>query len=174
MDLGAGGGALTLPAAAAGARVLAVEVDPRWCARLRLRAAEAGVADRVRVVCGDLRDLPAVEGPWRVIANPPFRLTSTLLHRLLDEPARGPAVADLVLQWDVARSLAAAPPRTLVTASWAPWWELELVERIPRDAFRPAPSVDAGWLRIRRRRPGLLGADLAGAWAGFLRERWTG
>jgi 23S rRNA (adenine-N6)-dimethyltransferase len=174
VDVGAGKGVLTLAAARAGARVLAVERDPVWAERLPQRAASAGVADRVRVVHGDLRDVALPTGRWSVIASPPYQHTTTLLHRLLDDPARGPVAADLVLQEEAARKHAASPPRTLLAASWAPWWELEVVERIPRSAFRPVPRVDSAWLRIRRRDPPVLGDDLADVWAGFLREAWEG
>lgn len=172
VDVGAGTGALTLAAAAAGARVLAVERDPDWARTLGRRAREAGVADRVRVVRGDLREVSWPEGRWRMIANPPFGLTTALLRRLLDDPERGPDAADLVLQWEVARKFAVQPPGTLLGASWAPWWEMTLVERIPRSAFRPVPTVDAGWLRVRRRRPDVLAPRLAGAWEAFLRDAW--
>lgn len=172
VDVGAGTGTLTLPAATAGAKVLAVERDPAWSARLRQRARDAGVHDRVRVVQHDLRtvDLPADR--WRMIANPPFGLTTALLHRLLDDPLHGPERADLVLQWEVARKFSAQPPTTLLGTTWAPWWEMTLVERIPRTAFRPVPRVDAGWLRIRRRNPDVLAAHLAPAWEAFLRAQW--
>lgn len=173
VDLGAGRGALTLAAAAAGADVLAVERDSTWSARLRERAHATGLQRRIQVVRGDLRtvDLP-VGDQWRVIANPPFELTTALLRRLLDDPTHAPARADLVLQWEVARKFAAHPPTTLLATSWAPWWELTLVQRIRRSAFRPVPSVDAGWLRVRRRRPDIMAAHVAPAWEAFVREQW--
>lgn len=172
VDVGAGTGVLTLVGAAAGARVLAVERDPVWSQRLRARVREAGLDERVRVVLGDLRAVALPVGRWRVIASPPFGLTTTLLRRLLDDPARGPARADLVLQFEVARKFAAHPPTTLLGSSWAPWWETTLVERIPRTSFRPIPGVDAGWLRIRRRRLDMLSPELAPAWETFLRDAW--
>lgn len=172
VDLGAGSGALTVACAAAGAAVIAVERDDHWCAHLRTRVRNAGLSENVRVVQGDLRTVDLPRGQWRVVANPPFGLTTALLHRLFDDPRHAPDRADLVLQWEVARKVAATPPRTLLGASWAPWWDLRLVQRIPRTAFRPAPRVDAGWLRARRRDPGILAADLGPAWASFLRTQW--
>jgi 23S rRNA (adenine-N6)-dimethyltransferase len=172
VDFGAGTGTLTLPAAAAGADVFAVERDPAWSARLRQRARDAGLHERVRVVCGDLRTVTLPTDGWRVIANPPYGLTTTLLHRLLDDPTRAPDRLDLVLQWEVARKFAAQPPITLLGASWAPWWQMTLVQRIPRTAFRPIPGVDSGWLRVRRRTPDVLAAHLAPVWEAFLRSRW--
>ncbi len=107
-----------------------------------------------------------------MIANPPFNLTTALLRLLLDDPSRGPCAADLVIQWEVARKFAAAPPATLLGSSWAPWWSMTLVERVPRTSFRPIPDVDGGWLRIRRRQPDLLTPGLAPVWEAFLREAW--
>lgn len=83
--------------------------------------------------------LPA--GRWRVIANPPFGLTTALLHRLLDDPLRGPVRADLVLQWEMVGWFAAQPPRTLLATTWAPWWTMTFVQRIARTAFRPIPGT---------------------------------
>jgi 23S rRNA (adenine-N6)-dimethyltransferase len=172
VDVGAGSGALTLACAAAGADVIAVERDDRWCRQLRERVRSTGLSDQVRIVRDDLRTFDLPHGRWRVVANPPFALTTTLLRRLFDDPRRAPDRADLVLQWEVARKFAAQPPTTLLSASWAPWWDLRLVQRIPRNAFRPVPGVDAGWLRARRRTPEILDADLAPVWEAFLRERW--
>jgi 23S rRNA (adenine-N6)-dimethyltransferase len=172
VDLGAGNGALTLPAVAAGADVLAIERDPAWSARLRERARAAGLHTRVRVVCGDLLTASLPTGAWRVIASPPYGLTTTLLHRLLDDPTRAPERLDLILQWEVARKFAAQPPTTLLATTWAPWWQMTLVQRVPRTAFRPVPRVDSGWLRIRRRTPDVLATHLAPAWEAFLRDRW--
>jgi 23S rRNA (adenine-N6)-dimethyltransferase len=172
VDLGAGTGALTLPAAAAGAEVLAVELDPVWSRQLLQRVRDAGLQDRVRVLRDDLRTVALPTDRWRVIANPPYGLTTTLLRRLLDDPARAPDQVDLILQWEVARKFAAQPPATLLATAWAPWWQMTLVRRVPRTAFRPMPRVDSGWLRIRRRTPDVLAAHLAPAWEAFLRSRW--
>lgn len=173
VDLGAGAGALTLPLARAGARVLAVEADPLHGGRLRQRARSAGLAARIRVVVGDLRTVPLpAQQRYRVVANPPFGQTTALLRRLLDEPAAGPVRADLLLQEEVARKRAASPPTTLLSTTWAPYWEFELVRRVPRTAFRPQPAVDAAWLTITRRDPALLPLAFAGDFAAFVRARW--
>ena len=173
VDLGAGGGALTLPLADAGARVVAVEIDPVWVARLRDRVQRAGVADRVRVVHGDLHTFRTPGEAWRVVANPPFGRTTAVLRLLLDDPVRGPDRADLVVQLEVARKRARQPPTTLRSAAWAPWWTFEMGTRIDRAAFRPVPGVDAALLTIRRREPPVLPAWLAPGLADALRPVWT-
>lgn len=172
VDVGAGSGALTVPLALAGARVVAVEVDPAWVERLRDRVRQAGVVDRVRVVQADLCRMRWPREPYRVVANPPFNLTTALLHRLLDAPAAGPVRADLVVQAAVARKRAQQPPTTLLSAAWAPWWDCSADLRIDRHAFRPVPQVDAALLTFRRRDPPILPPRLAPTFAALLRPVW--
>lgn len=92
VEIGAGKGAITLPLLAAGARVLAVEVDPRLAAVLRERAEERGFAPRLRIVTADaleldfaaaIRDFGAAP-PLTVCGNLPFSVGARLLLRLLE------------------------------------------------------------------------------------------
>lgn len=172
VDIGAGAGALTLPLARAGAEVWAVEIDPAWAERLEVHV-DAERLD-VRVIRTDLRRLRLPRRPFRVVANPPFALTTALLEILLDDPAGGPYRADLVVQREVARKHATMPPRALRTAAWVPWWEFELGIPIDRDAFRPRPDVDAQVLSIRQRRTPILPIRLAPSMLDLLRPHWTG
>lgn len=173
VDIGAGAGALTLPLARAGAEVWAVETDPAWASRLADGAERAGVAAAVRVIETDLRRLRLPRRPYRVVANPPFGLTSEVLGLLLDDPARGPVRADLILQQEVARQHAASPPAALRTAAWAPWWRFELGLRVGRGSFRPRPSVDARVLIATRRDDPVLPGWLAPGFVDVLRPAWS-
>jgi 23S rRNA (adenine-N6)-dimethyltransferase len=112
--------------------------------------------------------------PYRVVANPPFGLTTEILSMLLDDPDRGPDRADLILQREVAVKHSQTPATSLRTAAWAPWWEFDLGPVIDRDAFRPRPSVDAAVLRIHRRRPALFPGWLAPRLRDALRPVWVG
>lgn len=172
LELGPGTGALTLPLARVVARVIAVERDPVWARRLRQRVREEGLADRVRVVTGDLRQHPLPEGPYRVVSNVPFGVTTALLRRLLDDPQRGPSRADLLVQREVAVKRAQVPPSSLLSARWAPWWSFELGPVVPRQAFRPVPRVDAAWLVVRKREPAVLPPWLAPSFEQALRAAW--
>lgn len=126
------------------ARVVAVELDPVWADRLRAAVARAGVSGRVQVVSGDLRRAPLPSETYRVIANPPFGLTTAVLTRLLDDPRRGPWRADLPVQAGLARKRSQVPPTTLRSAAWAPWWIIEKGPGVPP----PPPSVQyPEWMR---------------------------
>ena len=172
VEVGPGRGALTLPLARAGVRVLAIERDRQFLPGLQRRLESEGLAARVQLRRGDLREVPWPREPYRVVANPPFGLTTTLLGRLLDDPDAGPTRADLLLQWDVVCKHTTSPPATLRTAAWAPWWHFERGAKVPRDRFRPVPKVDAGWLVAHRREPSVLPVALAPGFAELLRPAW--
>jgi SAM-dependent methyltransferase len=82
VELGAGTGRIALPLALAGHRVVAIDRSPAMLARLRARAVEAGLDDRVETVVADISTLTELPASDCVIA--PFR---TLLH-LADDDAR--------------------------------------------------------------------------------------
>jgi 23S rRNA (adenine-N6)-dimethyltransferase len=176
LDVGCGCGSTTLELArvvGAGGRVVAVERDPVWADRLRAAAERAGVADRVEVVEADFRQLDRPRERYRVVANPPYNLTTALLAWLLDEPERGPWRADLVIQLEVARKHAAQPPVALRTAAWAPWWLFEHRLTIDRNAFRPVPAVDSALLTVHRRDPPVLPPWIATELRDLLRAGWS-
>jgi 23S rRNA (adenine-N6)-dimethyltransferase len=141
-------------------------------ADLQRGVGDAGVAARVQIRRGDLREVPWPRRPYRVVASPPYALTTRLLARLLDDPATGPERADLLLQWEVVRKRAAQPPTTLRSAAWAPWWRFEPGEPVPRGAFRPMPATDSGWLTVVRREPPVLPEDLAPKFREILEPHW--
>jgi 23S rRNA (adenine-N6)-dimethyltransferase len=146
LDLGAGYGALTGPLARAGARVIAIERDPRLAERLRRRFAAEPL---VGVVEADLRQVPLPRRPFLVVASPPFSLTTLLCRRLLGDPAVRLAGAELILQWGAAKWLASRWPQDAEAARWAGRYEMRLVRRIPAASFSPPPGSDAAYLTIR-------------------------
>jgi 23S rRNA (adenine-N6)-dimethyltransferase len=136
LDIGAGEGALTAHLVRAGARVVAVELHPRRAGVLRDRF------PGITVVHADAASVPLPGRPFRVVANPPYGISSSLLRTLL-APGSRLVAADLVLQRAVARKYASGATRRFnVTVGLA----------LPRRAFLPPPHVDSAVLVIRRRR----------------------
>lgn len=172
LEIGPGRGALTFPLAAAGARVRAIERDPVWGDRLRQRVEAAGLTDQVEIVVADFRAVQLPATRYRVVANPPFSLTTALLVHLLDDPRRGPWRADILVQREVAEKRSKEPPTTLRSAAWSPWWTFHLGVRVPRAAFRPVPEVDAALLTIRRRDSDVLPDWMAPRLRDLLRPGW--
>jgi 23S rRNA (adenine-N6)-dimethyltransferase len=143
-DIGAGDGALTARLLDAGARVVAVELHPGRVARLRTRFATAPV----RVVHADAADLKLPHRPFRVVASPPYAISSPLLAVLLS-PGSSLVAADLVLQRVVARRYAQGDRPG--ARRWLRRWDLRLGRPVPRSAFEPSPKVDSAVLVVRRR-----------------------
>ena len=154
VEWAAGRGAVTLPLARLGRPVEAVEIDPRSARRLgRI------VPGNVTVTRDDILRHAPPSGPYDLVCNVPFHLTTPVLRRLFTLADWQRAV--LITQWEVARKRAAVGGTTLLTAQWWPWYSPRLDRRIPAGAFRPRPSVDAGLLVIDRRpRPLVPVADL--------------
>jgi 23S rRNA (adenine-N6)-dimethyltransferase len=144
LDIGAGEGALTVHLVEAGAQVLAVELHPKRVLRLRERFAGLPVT----VVRADATRLRLPHRPFRVVASPPYAVSSALL-RLLLAPGSRLLGADLVLQRAVVRRYAQESPPG--AGRWRRSWELRAGIRLPRTAFSPPPLVDSGVLIIRRR-----------------------
>jgi 16S rRNA A1518/A1519 N6-dimethyltransferase RsmA/KsgA/DIM1 with predicted DNA glycosylase/AP lyase activity len=78
LEFGAGYGRLTEHLALRSGRVVAVETDARPAARLTHRF--RGRAN-VTVVPADALTVPLPRRPFKVVSNPPFHITSALLHR---------------------------------------------------------------------------------------------
>lgn len=171
VEVGPGFGAFTAALAHRGAEVLAVELDPSLASRLRARLGP-GLQDRVRVVQGDFLSFPLPQRPFRVLGSIPFGQTTGVLRRLLDDPMQRLVRADLVVQWEVARKRAAVPPSTLLSTIWAPWWQFELLCRIPSHEFTPIPRVEAGFVSVVRRPRPLLPTAMARPYAKFVQAHW--
>src|ERR687885_321853 len=73
VEPGAGTGAITERLAAHAGRVVAIEVDPHWCARLEERF---GRIPNVELRCEDFFEHPLPREPYRVFANIPFAVTT--------------------------------------------------------------------------------------------------
>jgi 23S rRNA (adenine-N6)-dimethyltransferase len=159
LDLGAGTGVLTAALARAGARVIAVEIDPELAAGLRRRFDHVLEGDALRV------RLPSE--PFKIVANLPFDAGTTILRRVLD-PRVPLERADVIVQWGLATKRAAVWPSTQLSTQWGAWFELAVVRRLPRSAFAPPPSVDAAMLRIFRRAEPLVPVRDARAYGAFL------
>lgn len=143
VDIGAGRGALTAHLLETGARVIAVEQHPDRARHLRTQFGDTAV-----IVQADATDLRLPRKPYRVVANPPFSVTTPLLRRLL-QPGSRLLSAHLILQEQAARRW--MDPRAPGARRWRQTFEITPGPRLPRSAFRPPPQVDARLVVIRRR-----------------------
>ncbi|MGQ0850101.1 MAG: 16S rRNA (adenine(1518)-N(6)/adenine(1519)-N(6))-dimethyltransferase RsmA [Actinomycetota bacterium] len=153
LEVGPGTASLTLELAAAGCRVLAVEVD----GRLRPLLTELLADRQVEIIFADAArlDYAAVlsSGPWKVVANLPYQIAAELI---LDWLRKVPAIVDMtvMVQLEVAQRLVAGPGEEaygLPSVVVALLGEAELAFRVPPQVFYPRPAVDSAVVRIKRR-----------------------
>ena len=163
LDIGAGTGLITAELVRAGARVVALELDPALAHGLRARFAEA-----IDVVAGDAVAFALPAEPFSVVANLPFHRANAILRRLLDDPSVPLEGAELIVEWGVALKRAAVWPSTLLGAYWGAWHTFSVGRRLPRLCFSPPPAVDAGVLRVARRAEPLVPIGAAGQYRVFV------
>ena len=170
VEVGPGLGVLTRRLLAAGASVIAVELDPRLAEYLRR---ELGGIDRFELIEADALCLHPRElrvEPFKVVANIPYHITSPLLHAVLegDQP---PQLTVLLVQLEVAERVAAPPGGMSYLSVFVQNVAVaEVVARVPAAAFEPAPAVDSAVLRLspsrstcaRGTRPGAVLSRRAG------------
>ena len=153
VEIGPGGGVLTQSLLAAGARVIAAEIDMPWAVALS-RQLESGP---VCVLCAD-----ATEIDWRrlpsgtlVTGNLPFNVSTVLIEQLLPHWQRVPRAAFLV-QKEVGDRLAAGPgdgaygALSVLTAARA---RVSKLGRVSRGSFRPPPKVDGVFIGLQLTEP---------------------
>jgi len=148
LEVGPGLGSLTLGLLEAGARVTAVEIDPRLAAQLPLTVAELApdAADRLTVVTDDAMRVVGLPGaPKRLVANLPYNVSvPVLLHLLQTVPSLQSAL--VMVQAEVGQRIAAAPGSKVygspsVKAAWYGSWST--AGQVSRQVFWPVPNVDS-------------------------------
>lgn len=150
VEIGPGRGALTAPLLRKLGTLDAVEIDTDLAAQLPGRCAGAG---DLRVHRGDaLRfDLASLgNGPFRLVGNLPYNVSTPLLFHLLDQADR---ITDMLfmLQKEVVDRLAASPGTHeygRLTVMVQARCRVERLFAVGSAAFQPPPRVDSAVLRI--------------------------
>ncbi|HET6649745.1 MAG TPA: 16S rRNA (adenine(1518)-N(6)/adenine(1519)-N(6))-dimethyltransferase RsmA [Candidatus Limnocylindria bacterium] len=152
VEIGPGLGVLTRRLLAAGASVLAVELDARLAEYLRRELYAVAGFELIEADALSLHPREMFPGErFKVVANIPYHITSPLLHAFL-EGERPPDLTVLLVQLEVAERVAAPPGQMSYLSVFAQnVASAEVVARVPADAFEPAPDVDSAVLRLRRR-----------------------
>lgn len=201
LEVGPGLGVLTWELLQRAGQVVSVELDKRLVARLEQ---EFAGEPRLRIVQGDILRLPPEAifsdanapadalgqqrteahtqhsalstRPYKVVANLPYAITSPALRHFL-EARHKPRVMVVLVQWEVAQRIVAAPGDLSVLAhSVQIYAAADIVARVPATSFVPVPAVDSAVLRLRLyERPAANVDDIDALFrvikAGFLQPR---
>lgn len=155
LEVGPGGGALTkylleLP----GIDFKAVELDAEKVTWLEAKYP----AIRGKLIHQSFLDMDApFEGPFTVIGNFPYNISSQILFKVLDWKEQVPEIIGM-FQKEVAQRVAAGPGSKaygilgiLVQA----FYEVEYLFDVPPESFTPPPKVMSGVIRLTRKTTGL-------------------
>lgn len=103
LDIGAGSGVITSALARRTREVWAIEPDHQTAEKLRKNLEKQGITN-VRIFEQDFLTLDLPLEPYKVFANPPFHLSSAIVHRLI-EADNPPESFYLILQKQFALKL---------------------------------------------------------------------
>ncbi len=158
LEIGPGLGALTEPALATGARVLAIEKDGRLAEFLRTRFANR----RFEIIHGDALEFEArrlfPHRPIKLLGNLPYYVSTQLLLRYLEQPTPI-TLALLLLQREVAARLSAVPRSKdygILTLVVQLQYRVEYLRTVPASVFLPQPEVESAFVRLTPRAPNEL------------------
>lgn len=164
LEIGAGKGSLTFPIAEQARKVIAVEIDADFSEGLRVKAREY---PHIKIIQGDIRELRLPAGPFCVVANIPFSITTAILEKLLGAEGKAFQRGALILEKGAAYRFTqdlTLDPRILM---WRMNFSFEMRAIVPRTHFAPPPRVDAAIVRIARRDRALVLPKESGRFAAF-------
>ena len=148
LEVGPGLGALSHPLARLARHLVAVEIDPHLAERLRAELS----APNVTICTADiLRTDPATlfSGPFVVVANLPYHITSPVLRHLLGAGPPGPLRLVLMVQAEVGERLLASPGQlSALGVTIQVQARTSRVRSVPPSAFFPRPKVNSLVVRL--------------------------
>jgi 16S rRNA (adenine1518-N6/adenine1519-N6)-dimethyltransferase len=155
LEIGPGLGSLTRYLADVAQHVIAVEIDRALISPLRL---VLSARSNVSIIEGDILQLNPAEllshyftnelANYKVVANIPYYITSAIIRHLLEADIKPRSIV-LTIQHEVAQRIIAQPDdMNLLAVSVQFYGVPRIVQRIPAEAFYPAPDVDSAVVRI--------------------------
>lgn len=158
LEIGPGTGVLTKYLMATGREVKAVELDSESVAYLHAEFPE------LTVIEGDFLKLDLAEiypGPFALIGNYPYNISSQIFFKVLDNVDRIPVVSGM-LQKEVAERICSRPGSKvygILSVLLQAWYDCEYLFDVSPHVFSPPPKVTSGVLRLIRNSRKELGCD---------------
>ena len=100
-------------------------------------------------------------GPYRVIGNFPYNISSQIFFKILEDKDRVPEVVCMI-QKEVADRIAEKPGSKvygILSVLLQAWYDIEYVMSVGSGAFAPPPKVQSAVIRLRRNGRTSLGCD---------------
>lgn len=169
VEIGPGRGALTDLLAERDNRLIAIEIDHALSEKLRERYASN---DRVAIVEHDVLDTNVAElagGPFVVVGNVPYYITTPILFHVLRPPF--PRSAVFLVQREVAERIVSPPGSRAygaLSANVQAISRVEILRTVPAGAFKPPPKVESSVVRVTPRTDPIISTDEVDTYRGFV------
>ena len=101
------------------------------------------------------------KGPYRIIGNFPYNISSQIFFKILDDKDRVPEVVCMI-QKEVAERIAEKPGSKtygILSVLLQAWYDIEYLFTVEPGAFAPPPKVRSAVIRLRRNGRTDLGCD---------------
>lgn len=146
LEIGPGIGVMTKMLAGKAEEVIAIEVDPRMVAILKT---VCGRCTNLVVKTMDVRNFdPTNLGPYKIVANLPYYITSNVIRKFLEEKNK-PTEMIIMVQKEVAERICATPNRmNMLGISVQFYGQPKMIGIVPREAFYPTPQVNSAIVKI--------------------------
>ncbi len=158
LEIGAGAGGMTKALSARCRQVIAIEVDESLLPILRVTLEKC---KNVHLVHGDvlrlnLPELTAPLGPFHIVANIPYYLTTELMTMLLSGNMPIQSIS-LMVQKEAAQRMVARPGEEgygMLAVRAQYYYDPQIMLDVPACMFTPPPKVDSAFVVMpRRERP---------------------
>ncbi len=159
IEIGPGLGTLTQELAKTGAKIIAIEKDPKMIDILGETLADY---KNIKIVQADVRKLSILridsfgdkmgttigEDRYKIVANLPYNIATFLIRQWL-ELKNPPKLMVLMIQKEVAQRICSKPPHmNLLAVSTQFLAVVKIIDYVPAEAFWPKPKVDSAIIKI--------------------------
>jgi 16S rRNA (adenine1518-N6/adenine1519-N6)-dimethyltransferase len=169
VEIGPGRGVLTDELARLPNDLVAIEIDHLLSEKLKERYSSN---QRVKVIEADVLDVDfssVSKGPFVVVGNVPYYITTPILFHVLHRPL--PRHVVLLVQREVAERIVARPGSKqygALSVNVQVAANAEIIRHVPPGAFSPPPKVDSAVIRILPRNDSMIRDDEAERFRSFV------
>ncbi len=152
LEIGPGTGILTKELLARGAKVVAIEADPRAVASLEETFANEISQKQLTLHLHDARELNPVDfglqkQSYKVVSNIPYYLSGLLFRLMLDTPCQ-PNTLVFLIQKEVAERIARDQKESLLSLSIKVFGDPTYICTVKRGHFTPPPKIDSAIVAV--------------------------